>query len=334
MNRTRASSSPNLHPSSTDSEQHDDSSLEGVTATVRLLLKLIQDHKEACAKEKNDSRRMLRVAGMMTILDNVRARIQKCQSFGKRKEAELRRCNTELLRPSNVPRDKRPTEPVDEKDLLRREIIACSTARKSLEVMCCSIGKEKQIMAAELARKVQELNGIEELVNDLKAQNKTLLAKVQECAAEHKQRQTSDGGGDIHGNAILQEKNNALSEQLLRSIDGYRSVKRKLKEAQKENVAMCTTMEEMGVEVGVCLERIRGFKRRVAIGNEQPVDIEEDISELEHLFECFEMKVSKHRQRKSNCVKPKDKISACKPSVLACEQGMKAFSNLNQMMAH
>ncbi|CAL5409245.1 unnamed protein product [Camellia sinensis] len=315
MNRTRASSSPNLHPSSTDSEQHDDSSLEV------LLLKLIQDHKEACTKEKNDSRRMLRVAGMMTILDNVRARIQKCQSFGKRKEAELRRCNTELLRPSNVPRDKRPTEPVDEKDLLRREIIACSTARKSLEVMCCSIGKEKQIMAAELARKVQELNGIEELVNDLKAQNKTLLAKVQECAAEHKQRKTSDGGGDIHGNAILQEKNNALSEQLLRSIDGYRSVKRKLKEAQKENVAMCTTMEEMGVEVGVCLERIRGFKRRVAIGNEQPVDIEEDISELEHLFECFEMKVSKHGQRKSNCVKPKDKISACKPSVLACEQG-------------
>lgn len=63
---------------------------------------------------------------MMTILDNVKTRIQTCQSFGKKGEkAELRRCNTDLHRPTNVPRDhKKPTEQIDEKEKLRRELNA------------------------------------------------------------------------------------------------------------------------------------------------------------------------------------------------------------------
>lgn len=106
---------------------------------MKLLLKLIQDHKMACDQEKNGHRRMLRVATMMTILDNVRDRIQKCQSFGNKKaEAELRRCNTELRR-NPVPRDKKHggvEEVVDgEKERLRRELSASLASQKSLQVV-------------------------------------------------------------------------------------------------------------------------------------------------------------------------------------------------------
>lgn len=55
------------------------------------------DHKYAFKKWGNYNRRMLRVAGMITLNDNVRNRIQNCQSLGnKRSEAKLRRCNTDV----------------------------------------------------------------------------------------------------------------------------------------------------------------------------------------------------------------------------------------------
>ncbi|KAL0305450.1 UNVERIFIED_CONTAM: hypothetical protein Sradi_5962300 [Sesamum radiatum] len=132
-------------------QQYDDSALEGVAAHVKLLLKLIKDHKDACdnKEKKNDARRMLRVATMMTILDTIRSRIQKCQSFGGKRYAGD-----------------------DEKDKLRRELGASLAARKSLEIMCSSLGKEKEIMAAELLKKVHELNEMEELINDLKDQTR------------------------------------------------------------------------------------------------------------------------------------------------------------------
>ncbi|XP_059638465.1 uncharacterized protein LOC132280750 [Cornus florida] len=316
MSNIRANSAPDLLPSSTSTNRRDHSSLEGVAANVKLLLKLIQDHNEACAKEKNDSRRMLRVAGMMTILDNVRTRIQKCQSFGLKKEAELRRCNTDV-KSSNVPMDKRIMEPIaDEKEKLRRKLAGSLAARKSLEIMCSSLGKEKEIMAAELSRKVHELTGMEELINDLKAQNETLLERVHECAAQHK----SGGGLERQGQvyAALQERNRALSEQLLRSLDGYKSMKRKLREAKEENGAMRGTMEEMVAEVGAGLERIRSFKQRITTGSEPGIDIEEEeISQLENMFECFEVKLTKHGQNTGECVKPKGEINASQPSVLA-----------------
>ncbi|KAL0300568.1 UNVERIFIED_CONTAM: hypothetical protein Sradi_6333600 [Sesamum radiatum] len=102
MSQARANRSTDFIPPTTQ-HQYNDSALEGVTANVKLLLKLIQDHKDACDKEKNGRRRMLRVATMITILDNVRDRIQKSQSFGnKRSEADL--INTDL-RPDNIPSD-------------------------------------------------------------------------------------------------------------------------------------------------------------------------------------------------------------------------------------
>ncbi|KAJ6949667.1 hypothetical protein NC651_003600 [Populus alba x Populus x berolinensis] len=74
---------------------------------------------------------------------------------GNKKVAQLRRCNTDL-RPSLAPADQKPDE-------------------------SASDGKEREIMAAELARKVHELNETEELVYDLKSQNETLMAKLQAC---------------------------------------------------------------------------------------------------------------------------------------------------------
>ena len=317
MSRVRANSSPDLLPSSTMTEQYDDSALEGVAANIKLLLKLIEDHKEACSKDKKDSRRMLRVAGMMTILDMVRTRIQKCQSFGnKTSEAKLTRCNTDLK--ANAPRDKRPSDHtmVDERERLRKELNASLAARKSLQIMCSSLGKEKEIMAGELARKVHELSGLEEHVNDLRAQNETLLEKVQEYAAEHEKR-CSVGERQSEGNAALHERNRALSEQLLRSLDGYRSMKRRLREAQEQKLVMHETMEEMGVKIGDSLERIRAFKQNITSGNEELAEIEEEVSGLENLLEGFDSKVPKKGQRKGECGQPKEEISACTHSVLA-----------------
>ncbi|KAF8408803.1 hypothetical protein HHK36_004872 [Tetracentron sinense] len=315
MSKTRANSSPELLPSAkTDLDGQDDATLEGVAANVKLLLKLIQDHNEACTKD-NDGRKTQRVAGMMTILDDVKARIQKSQSFGKKREAELRRCNTDL-RSNQVPRDRKQHETItDEKQKLRNELNASLAARKSLERMFSSLGKEKEIMAAELSRKVQELDGMEEHINDLKAQNEMLLAKVQACAKEHKEKKCS--GGDTQGNAALQERNKALSEQLLKSLDGYRSLKKKLKEAQVENAGIKAKMAEMAVEVAVGLDRIHDFQLRIAKRNEEPIEIEEELSAIEQMFQHLEMKFSKYGKKRSECIKPKANLNAGKPPVIA-----------------
>lgn len=275
----------------------------GVAANIKLLLKLVEDHKEACSKARKDSRRMLRVAGMMTILDMVRTRIQKCQSFGsKRSEVELRRCNTDLR--GVAPRDKKPCESsVDEKEKLRRELNASVAARKSMEVMCSSLGKEKEIMANELQRKVQQLSGMEEHINDLKAQNRTLLEKVKEFHAEHNEERGSGEERETKGNAALEARNKMLSAQLVRSIDGYRLMKWKLREVQEENSALRGAMEEMEEKVKISLERIQGIKRRVGVESDPAVDVKEEIEELERFFEWFYRKISKNHMKEGECAK-------------------------------
>jgi len=318
--RARAFSSPELAHSSSSTghvTRAEDYSLEVIATNVKLLLKLIQEHNGATP---NDDRKTQRMAGMMTILDDVKSRIEKSQSTRKRM-AELRRCNTEL-RPSRTPttpRDKKPQESmVDDNEKLRKQLNASLAARKSLEIMCSSLGKEKEIMAREVARKVSELSGMEELVNDLKAQNGTLLAKLQALASEQKDKRSS--GGDIQGNAALQGRNRALSDQLLKSLDSYRSLKRKYKDAKEENFTIRTTMEEMGMEVRDGLERIRSFRKRMDSKDQQP-DIEKNISALEQMFERFNMKICKDDENNSEYAKLKHEISASKPSVLAYEKG-------------
>lgn len=311
MSRLRVNSSPDLMSNSTLEQFYDESALEGVAANIKLLLKLIQEHKNACNKEKNDGRRMLRVATMMTILDSVRTRIQKCQSFGNKSPSEAEST-------SHVPIDKKHQEVmIDEKEKLRKQLNASLVARKSLEVMCSSLGKEKEIMAAELSKKVHELNEMEDLINDLKEQNENLVERLHERAKEEKEKQYSSGGGESQGNIALQERNKVLSENLLKSLDGYRSIKRKWKDAQEENMAMHATMEEMTAKIGTGLARIHSFKERMASESVPSRDIQEEIVELEHMFECFKMQVAKHGPKEGECVKPKVEISACKPTVFA-----------------
>ncbi|KAJ8533575.1 hypothetical protein K7X08_006899 [Anisodus acutangulus] len=311
MSRLRVNSSPDLIANTSFKQFYDDSALEGVAANIKLLLKLIQEHKNACNKEKNDGRRMLRVATMMTILDNVRTRIQKCQSFGNKSSSDSEST-------SHVPIDKKYHEPmIDEKEKLRKQLNASLVERKSLEVMCSSLGKEKEIMAAELSKKVHELNEMEDLINDLKEQNENLVERLHERATEQKERRYTSGGGETQGNIALQERNKALSENLLRSLDGYRYIKRKWKDAQAENMVMHATMEEMTAKIGAGLARLNSFKEKIASESVPSTDIQEEIVELEHMFECFEMQVAKHGPKEGECVKPKAEISAVKPTVFA-----------------
>ncbi|XP_022762548.1 uncharacterized protein LOC111308486 [Durio zibethinus] len=297
----RAFSSPEVESPSHSRQMPTDQDIpfQGIAANVKLLLKLIHEQSQASDGDLDD-RRKQRVAGMISILDDVKTRIQKHSPPVGKIIKEFRRCNTDL-RPLRAPRDKRSADVViDEKEKLRRDLHASSVARKSLEAMCCSLGKEKKIMASELSRKVQELNGMEELINDLKAQNETLLAKVQACAQEHQSDNKS--GGETHQgglNATLQERNKALTDQLLKSLDGYRSLKRKYIDAKEENIGIQTTMEEMGVEVAAGLGRIRGLKQQLATTEAQKSDIEEEISALECMFQSLNMKISKHMQKKS-----------------------------------
>lgn len=243
-----------------------------MAANIKLMLKLIQDHKDACSKGKNDSRRMLRVATMMTILDNVRTRIQKCQSFGnKRSEAALRRCNTDL-RPNHPPKDKKvgggEAVAVDEKEKLKRELAACTAAKRSLEMMCSSLGKEKEIMAKELSRKVHALNEMEEVVNDLKAQNEELVKRLQKSV---------EGESDGAEVEAMQERIKNLTELLLRSNDGCRVMKKELEEAEEERATLYSTIGGMGAEIEASLGRVKRLSN-------PDFDVQDEILGLENIL--------------------------------------------------
>ena len=293
----------------------------GIATNVKLLLKLVQDHNEAGTRDALDDRKSQRVAVMMSIIEDVKTRIQKSQNSGRK--PELRRCNTDVRannssnsNSNNAPRDNRKSNELpinDEKERLKRQLSMSLAARKSLEIICASLGKEKEIMASELSRKVQELNEMEELISDLRAQNDMLLGKVKACAIEHKEKRSSSVGETSQGNAALQERNRALSEQLLKSLDGYRSLKRKLKDSQEENVKMEAEMEELGVDVQDGLERIQRLKVKIAKGGEKE---DEEIKALEGMFESFNLKISKHRQKKSESSKNKNEVKASKASVI------------------
>ncbi|XP_047325400.1 uncharacterized protein LOC124929155 [Impatiens glandulifera] len=311
MNKIRVSSSPELHPPPSHTQRFDDSSLQGIAANVKLLLKLIEDHKEACSKEQNDGRRMLRVAGMMTILENIRSRIQHCMSSCKKRDAVLRRSNSDLHRSIQLTRDKKPSnnETPDDRDKLKRDLDSSLAARKGLEAMCFSLGKEKKIMADELTKKAQELNEMEEFVNDMRAQNDALLARVRDSNSSN----TGSGGGGDHqmqtGNNhwALQERNKTLSEQLQRLLAGYKSAKRRLQESEIENGSVNATMDQMAMEMKEGRLRIQGLRERIATernvegeGERASFDVEEEISGLEHMFLSFETKLSRNGKRKAN----------------------------------
>ncbi|XP_022727040.1 uncharacterized protein LOC111282980 [Durio zibethinus] len=124
-----AFSSPEIARSShaqTPTDQ--DAKFEGIGAHVKLLLKLVHEQSHASNGELDD-RRTQRVPGMITILDDVKTRIQKYSPPVGKSLKEFRRCNTDL-RPHRAPRDNRSADVViDEEEKLRREA-ACKQRSK------------------------------------------------------------------------------------------------------------------------------------------------------------------------------------------------------------
>ena len=79
---------------------------------------------------------------------------------------------------------------------------------------------------------------------------------------------------------------------------------------KEENAGLHTTLEEVKVDVAAGQGLIRSFRQRIASGEQEVVDIENEISTLEHMFENFETKATKHKRKKNECVKPKVVIKA------------------------
>ncbi|KAF9609642.1 hypothetical protein IFM89_017781 [Coptis chinensis] len=109
-----------------------------------------------------------RVAGMLTILDDVKHRIQKSQSSGKKREAQLNSVDASLILSLLVCSRTRNHQ---NQYWMRSRSYKMSSAiaqllEKSLEKMFSSLGKEKSIMLAELAKIVEELSSMEEQFND------------------------------------------------------------------------------------------------------------------------------------------------------------------------
>lgn len=258
---------------------------------------------------------------MMTILDDIKSRLEKSQ-FPSKREAELRRCNTDLRR-GFPPKERKPQDLIaEENHKLRKELNSSMMARKKLESMFTSLGKEKAIMATELARKVQELDEMEELVGDLKAQNETLSEKVKACAAEHKPIKNGAGiAGDSPGNAALQERNKVLSEQLLKSLDGYRWMKRKLKEAQEENARIASRMEAAAVEVAAGIEMIHCLHQRIGVkaSEEEAAGIDKELAALEGMLLGLQRKLAKGSLKSGDGVMPAVDLPAEKPSGLGAQ---------------
>ncbi|KAI4299988.1 hypothetical protein L6164_033408 [Bauhinia variegata] len=293
---------PGLLPSPpTSPRPPEDTGLEGISTHLKVLLKIIQDYNGGSTKY-NDEKKSNKVAGMISIIDDVRTRIQKVQSSTRRR-AELRRCNTDLKSNIPSPREKKSADHLitDEKERLRRELSASLIARKSLQAMCSSLGKEKEIMARELARKAQQLTEMEEFISDLKARNEMLLEKLHACnikQKEQEERNKSSNGGEMQGNMALQERNEELSKQLQKSLDGHRILKRRLKETQEENRENEAVMQEMEYEIQAGSDRLNGLKDK-RITNEETNNITTEILVLEDMLESLQLKISKIRQKKS-----------------------------------
>lgn len=298
MSQLRAVSAPELIPPSSSSISQPGENgvgLEGVATNVKLLLKLIQDHS-VCNSKDNLERKHHRVAGMISIIDEVKNRIQKIQTTSKRR-AELRRCNTDVKPNIPSPRDKKAPELItDEKERLRRELHASLIARQSIQAICSSLGKEKQIMASELARKAQELSEMEDYIIDLKDQNHMLMEKLRSCSLEHKERSSEK---EIQGNMALQERNKELKEQLIRLNDYFQSLRKKFQATEEENTQILDTMEEMEVEVQAGINKMHGFKEKLATNGEDKLNVKEEISALEHMLKSLSLKISKHRQKQT-----------------------------------
>lgn len=265
----------------------------GVATNVKVLLKLIQDHNMSNSKD-NLERKTHRMAGMISIIDEVKNRIQKIQTTSKK--AEFRRCKTDVSK-SIAPllEDEKPPEvtTVEEKEKPRRDLHSSLTSNPNIQALCSSLGKEKQIMASELARQAQELSELEDYITDLKDQNQMLMEKLRSYSLERKER---SGEMEKQDNKIVQQKNKELSKQLLKVNDGFQTLKKRFQETQAERTQMLATMKEMEVEVQAGVKKIQEFKEKLAKKGEDDLNFKEAVSALEHVLESLSLKISKHNK--------------------------------------
>ncbi|XP_057745967.1 uncharacterized protein LOC130965246 [Arachis stenosperma] len=268
----------------------DERGLEGVATNMKLLLKLIEDYN---GSKESDQHKIQRVNGIMSILDETRGRVQRFQMNNMKTnqiKRELRRSNSDIKSSSVViAREKTIT---DEKERMRRELQSSFVVRQSLQALCSSLGKEKQIMACELARKAQELAEMEELVADLKEQNEMLMKKLNSNIK-------IDEGGN-RNNVVLHEMNRTLTHQLQISLDGYRSLKIKYMETQEENRDIHADMKEMEVQVQAGIQRLQGLKKiaeMIAKNDKERKAIKDQILALEQLLASLHMKISKYTNK-------------------------------------
>ncbi|CAN1227609.1 hypothetical protein LINGRAPRIM_LOCUS1205 [Linum grandiflorum] len=226
---------------------------------------------------------------MITILDDIKGRLEKSQSSTKKRVAQLRRCNTDLRPNRGVQKPEKKPDVIlpDDKEKLKKLLTASLAARKSLEMLCSSLGKEKEIMGAELARRVSELSEMEEMVNLLKAQNDTLLSKLKSSSAATTEKEDPNNNNNI---VALQERNKVLTDQLLKTLESYKGLKKKFKSAKEESSRFRATVEE---EATAGLARIRSLKStRMNHKSGGSVDIDGEICALEEIFQKFVVKVS------------------------------------------
>lgn len=252
---------------------------------MRLLLKIIEEHKVATNNNRNDGKKMLRAATMMTILENIRLKIQSSHPFqveGAEKDL-IRRCSSNSdFQQKDVggggDNHDHHIVPIDEeRDRLRKSLDSSLAQRRSLEIFFTNLLKQRDMMSNELSKKVNLMNGMEEFVQELEAENQSLSDKVRKCVSLHSTEEYDTKDEDYI--QLLREKNRALSNDLQCTRDRLQSIKVKTKELDDENNTIYEQMNEISGEVNAALHRLNRLKQIKVASDE--------IAQLEQVLECF-----------------------------------------------
>lgn len=238
------------------------------------------------------------MATMLTILENIRLRIQRCQF--KTKTTETGMWPSSSISDGEQQQQQYTGE--DEKEMLRKALSASLAARKSLELSCTNLVEDKKIMTIEITRTTHLIKETEERINDLKDHNQLLAKKVKKCKCEHRNKR---GYGSNNNNTsaaaaalkerqektILLERNKTLSDHLVTALNKYRSMEMKERILQQKNTIIRAEMEVITGEVKAGLEEFNRLKENMASRTDAPANIREEITRLEHVFERFQKMV-------------------------------------------
>ncbi|KAI4371816.1 hypothetical protein MLD38_010120 [Melastoma candidum] len=95
---------------------------------------------------------------------------------------------------------------------------------------------------------------------------------------------------------LLHERNKELSEKLLESLDGYRSMKRKYKYSHDKAVQLRKTMDGLEEDLAQGRACIDGLRQIVEIKNSQSAQGPEELDTLVYLIGNPESKSSDHHK--------------------------------------